>query len=439
MTNYFRALWYLYGLIKRAYWPPDKLEDYRNKKLRRIVHYAYDHVSFYHDKFEEQGVKPSDIRTAADLSKLFILRKDDVRNNLNRMISSEYDMAHLRRFNTSGSTGKPLNFYISKKEDEYRKAKHLRANISVGQKPRDKWVVISSQVHVIEAKGLQKMMGIYTPTPVVVFNDIQTQISTLEKLKPDILGGYSSSILLIAKEMEKRGSLSFRPRFIIGGAEYIGDSSRRFIEEAFGVPLYDQYAADEMERIAWQCKEKNGYHIDADSIIVQFVDKSGEEVAPGERGEVVCTSLFNYAMPFIRYVIGDVAVSSDEQCSCGRTLPLMKLFEGRTDSFIMLSDGRALSPMAWDAAMDIFKLQDSIDQYRIVQRKAGLIEFLVKLTSDNTDKETLKRELLMHFRKTLKIDPDQADIEVEFVDNIPLDKTGKLRKVVSELDRNPLR
>jgi len=439
VTNYARALFYLYGLMKRAYWPAERLEEHRNKKLRHVVQYAYEHVPFYHDRFDSFGIKPSDIKAAADLNRLFILRKDEMRNNLHRMVSSEYDLATLRRFNTSGSTGKPLDFYISQKEDEYRKAKHLRANISIGQKPRDKWAVISSQVHVTETKGLQKMLGIYTPTPIVVFNDLQTQISALEKLKPDVLGGYSSSILLIAKEVRTEDSLPFRPRFIIGGAEYIGESSRRFIENVFGVPLYDQYAADEMERIAWQCEEKNGYHIDADSIIVQFVDKNGEEVAPGEKGEVICTSLFNYAMPFIRYAIGDVAVSSEEKCPCGRTLPLMKLFEGRTDSFIILNDGRALSPMAWDATMDIFKLQNSMDQYRIMQKKTGVIEFLVKLASDSVDKETLKQELLVHFRKTLKISPDQAVIEVEFVDSIPLDNTGKLRKVVSELDQTPLR
>jgi phenylacetate-CoA ligase len=428
----------LYGLLKRAYWPTEKLKEYQDKRLRKVVRYAYDSVPFYHDWFNKAGVKPHEISTAADLSKLPILRKDEIRNNVDRIISRDFDRAKLRLMYTSGSTGKPLGFYISGKEDEYRKTKHLRANIGIGQKPRDKWAVISSAVHVAEAKGLQRRLGIYVPTPVVVFNDIDKQISALEELQPDILGGYSCSLWLLAKEIEKRGTLSFKPRFIIGGAEYIAVSSRQYIEKVFGVPFYDQYAADEMERIAWQCKEKNEYHIDADSIVVQFVDKKGQDVAVGERGEIVCTSLFNYAMPFIRYAVGDVGIPSSGKCSCGRSLPLMKILEGRTDSFLVLSDGRTLSPMAFDATMDIFPLQTEIYQYRIVQRKIGVFEFVVQPSSDRVDKETMAKELEEHFRKTLMIGRDQAKFDVKFVDSIPLDEGGKLRKVVSELYQNPM-
>ena len=423
--------------MKRAYWPRDRLREYRNKELRRIVRYAYDHVSFYHNRFREDGIKPNEIRTLADLNKLPILRRDEIRKNLYRMISKEYNVAKLRMLRTSGSTGKPLYFYISEKEDEYRKAKHLRANISVGHRPRDKWVLITTPLHFGVATRLQRLLGIYVPTPVSVFNDVATQISIIEELKPDILGGYSSSLLLLAKEVEKRGIETLKPKFIIGGAELVENSSRQFIEKVFGAPFYDQYACDEMERIAWQCKENTEYHMDADSIIVQFVDDE-EEVSSGERGEVVCTSLFNYAMPFIRYAVGDVGIPSNEECTCGRTLPLMKVVEGRTDSFILFSDGRVLSPMALNAVGEMFKFHNKIDQYRIIQRKIDLIEFIIKLSSNDVDERTIEKELLKHLRRTLNINADKATFVVKFVENFPLDKTGKLRKVVSQLGHNPL-
>ena len=426
----------MHGLMERAYWPQDKLREYQNKKLRKIVRYAYDHVPFYHYRFRKEGINPNEIRTIADLTKLSILRKDDVRKNLGQIISRKYDLARLKIVRTSGSTGKPLHFYISKKEDEYRKAKHLRANISVGQRLRDKWVLVTSPLHAGETTKLQQWLGIYCPTPVLVFHDVGTQISIIEELKPDILDGYSSSLWLLAKEMKKRGAETIKPRFIIGGAELIGDPSRQFVEKAFDAPVYDQYACDEMERIAWQCKEKEEYHVDADSIVVQFVDKNGEEVAPGERGEIVCTSLFNYAIPFIRYAVDDIGIPSNEKCRCGRTLPLMKLVEGRKDSFLILSDGQVLSPLGFDAAMCLFKFHSNIDQYRIAQRKIDLFEFLIKLNSNGVDEEAVEKELLTHLRRTLNISTDKATFDVKFVENIPLDKTGKLRKVVSELSRS---
>ena len=404
--------------------------------LRRIVRHAYYHVPLYHSIFRKERIRPSEIRTAADLNKLPILRKEEIKKDLNRAISRKHKIDTLKMIRTSGSTGKPLHFYINGREDEYRKAKHLRANLSVGQRPRDKWVLITSPLHVGEATRLQRLLGIYVPTPILVFNDAAVQISMIEELKPDILDGYSSSLWLLAKEVEKRGTEPIKPRFIIGGAELIGDSSRQLVEKVFDAPFYDQYACDEMERIAWQCKEKDKYHIDADSIVLQFVDKNGDEVATGERGEVVCTSLFNYTMPFIRYAVGDVGIATNEECACGRTLPLMKVVEGRKDSFILLSDGQVVSPLGFDAAMCMFTFHNNIHQYRIIQRKIDRFEIIIKMNSDDIDEGTVEKELLNHLERTLKISADKATFDVKFAEEIPLDKTGKLRKIVSELGRD---
>jgi len=418
--------------MRRAYWPEERLLQHQNRQVRSVVKYAYDNVPFYHRRLKEAGVDPSEIRTADDLNKLPILAKDDVRKNLEQMISKEFDVARLKRLRTSGSTGKPLHFYITWSEDEFRKAKHLRANMSCGQKPWDKWVLITSPLHFGEIKSLQRLLGIFVPTPVLVFYDVGTQVSLVEQMRPDVLDGYSSSLLLLAKEVKRRGTHMVKPRLIIGGAEFIGDSSRRFIEEAFDVPFYDQYACEEMERVAWQCKERHGYHVDADSMILQFVN-DGEEVSPGESGEIVCTSLFNYAMPFIRYAVGDVGVPSDEKCPCGRSLPLMKVVEGRKDSFLVLADGQVMSPFAFDAAMCLFKFHDDIDEYRVIQRKADVFEFLIKMGREGPDERTVEEELLTHLKKTLNMSPEKASFRIRFVDSIPLDKSGKLRKVVSEL------
>jgi len=420
--------------MKRAYWPRDRLRKHQNKRLKRIIRYAYNYVPFYHRKFREQGIKPGEIKTGSDLNKLPVLRKDEIRKNIDQMISREYDIAQLTMTRTSGSTGKPLYFYINGSEDESRKARHLRANISCGQKPRDRWVIICTPLHFGMATRLQRLLGIYVPTPVSVFNDVATQFSMMKELEPDILGGYSNSILLLAKEAEKRETEALKPRLIIGGAEILENSSRQLVEKVFDAPFYDQYGCDEMGRISWQCKEKNEYHIDADSIIVQFVDDEGE-VSSGERGEIVCTSLSNYAMPFIRYAVGDVGVQSNEEdhCPCGRTLPLMKVVEGRTDSFVFFPDGRVLPPMALNAVGETFKFHNHIDQYRIIQRRIDHVEFLIKMGSDVVDERTVEKELLKHIERTLEVSADKVEFEVKFVEDFPLDKTGKLRKVISEL------
>ena len=434
MVNYLRAYYYLRSVVKRAYWPREKLIEYQNKRLRGIVRYAYDNVPFYYKKFRQAGLKPDDIKTAEDLSKLPIVRRDEVKRNLDRMVSKEYDLARLKMLRTSGSTGEPLYFYISGREDELRKAKHLRANIACGQKFRDRWVVITSPIYFNQAKGLQKVLGIYAPMSVSVFDDVSRQISVIERLKPDVLDGYASSLLLLAREVEKRGLETIKPRLMISGADLIDKPAREYVEKVFGVPFYDQYGAAEFERLAWQCEEKNRYHIDADSVVMQFVDEAGEEVAPGETGEVVCTSLINMAMPFIRYALGDLGRTSEEkECSCGRNLPLMEVMEGRKDEAVVLPDGRIVSAFAFIAAMYQLSFYDKIEKFRVIQKRLDFFQVLIKLSNaEKADKKSLISELTKCFRRVFRLD-DEVSFNVKFVDDIPLDASGKFRIVVSEI------
>lgn len=434
MRNYLRALYYLYGMMRRAYWDRHKLLLHQNKELKKIVNYAYGYVPFYNRLFKKSGIKPRDIRTLEDLNKLPIIRKDEIIKNSDAVISKKFDVNNLQVRATSGSTGQPLRVFMSNKEDEFRKAKHLRANISCGQRPKDRWVTITSPTHFSEVTKTQQLLGIYTPVFISVFDDIDTQISNIEKMKPDILDGYSSSLLLLAREIKRRDIETIKPRIIIGGAELIADSSRQFIEEAFDAPFYDQYGTIEMERMAWQCCAKLGYHIDADAMIVQFVDKNGEEVSEGESGEIVCTSLFSYAMPFIRYAVGDIGTPSDEVCSCGRKLPLMKVIEGRKDSILVLPDGRLLSPRAFTITMNMFKLIRHIEQFQIVQKKRDFFEIRLKKKDKAVDEKGLETELTAHLRKMLSLEAHEVTFEMRFIEDFNLDKSGKFKIVISEMD-----
>jgi phenylacetate-CoA ligase len=209
------------------------------------------------------------------------------------------------------------------------------------------------------------------------------------------------------------------------------------MEEVFQAPFYDQLGCAEVDRTAWQCPEKAGYHMDADSVIVQFVDKDGKEVSDGERGEIVYTSLFNYAQPFIRYSIGDVGVPLSEECSCNRKLPLMKMIEGRKDSFLVLPDGRLLSPMTFWTIMHYFEQANEIDRFRVIQKKLTSIEIYVKTKHTLISNQLLEKKLVQQIRNFLQVDVALMDIVVKFVDEIPLDKTGRLRSVVCELPELP--
>jgi phenylacetate-CoA ligase len=434
MRNYLRVLRCLFVMLRRLKWSRSQILEYQNRELKRVVRYAYSYVPFYHEVFKKLGVKPEDIHGISDLKRLPIIKKYDVRQNLSRIVSSEFNVDSLIRLSTSGSTGQPLPVFISDREDDFRKAKHLKANIVCGQRPRDKYVTITSPSHFGEVPMLSRILRMYSRSFVSVFDSTPNQLLQIERMKPDILAGYSSSLWLLAKEVQERRIKVLRPRLIFGGAEMIDSVSRSFVERVFSAPFYDQYATIEFERMAWQCMQREQYHIDSDAVVMEFLDENGEAVASGESGEVVCTSLFSYAMPFIRYAVGDVGVPSDDVCSCGIGLPLMKVIEGRKDSLICLPDGRMLSPRIFTVTMNMSELASHIDQFRIVQKRMDLFRIEIKKKADSINEGSMASSLIAHLKRKLKLDMYNIDFEVEFVKDIPLDKSGKLMAVVSELD-----
>jgi len=435
LYNYFRIAYDIASLLRHTHWSREQLLDYQNRKVREIVRYAFENVPFYREKFLKSGIKPDDVKSVQDLNKLPIIRREELQENSGKLISSDFDQSKLKVVSTSGSSGKPLFTFLTKREDEFRKAKLLRPHIVCGQKPWDRWVLIEPTQHIKRLGGLQRFLRVYSPLFVSIFDDVSKQVSAIEKLDPDVLDGYSNSLFLVAQEVERVGIKTIRPRFVMGGAELIDAPSRKFIEEVFAAPFYDQYASEELQMIAWQCPEKSGYHIDADSVAVQFVDDEGKEVASGERGELVCTSLYNRAMPFIRYALGDIGVpSAEETCACGRTFPLMRVVEGRKDSIVVLSSGRKISALVFGWMMEFYKYYRDIRQYRIVQKRSDLLRVLIRKKNDAVSENEMRAELIGHVRKMLGLSESEVTVEVEFVAEIPLDRSGKLRKVVSELE-----
>ena len=434
MRLYVRPMNYLYRLMKNTHMSKEKLLNLQHDSLKKVVKNAYENTPYYNRLFKQLHLSPQDIKTVKDLNRIPIISKQDIRENINDLISRNYDIGKLTEYETSGSTGNPLPVYVNTVEDDYRKAKHLRSNILVGQRPRDRYVCVTSPSHYGRVPPILMKLGVFSREFISVFDDIETQLRKLQMLRPDILAGYSSSLFLLAQEAERK-DVSVRPRFVLGGAELSDEPSRRYVEEVFQAPFIDQYAIVEVEKIAWQCKERREYHIDADSVVVQFLDGDGEEVAPGERGEVVCTSLFNYAMPWIRYRVGDVGVPSDDECGCGIVFPTMKLIEGRKDSMLTLPGGRILSPRNFAITVNHFKHIYEIDQWRVIQKRVDLFEILIKLKEGTGERATIAEKLLSHMHKTLNMSEDMITFDIHIVDDLPKDATGKLRSIVSEINK----
>lgn len=434
MVNLLKVIYFLAFANKRLHWDSDRLKRYQDKRFRAVVKFANDTVPFYHRKFKEAGVDVENIRKIEDLHKLPVIKKEEFKKqDPKQIVSSNYELSQLKRVSTSGSTGTPFIVYINSTEDAWRKAIYMRANIACGQKAKDRWVVLTSPTHFKDTTGIQRKIGVYAQNCISLFEPTNQRLKQISDARPDVLDGYSSSITMLAKEVKRRDLKTIKPHILFGNAEYIDIESRKFVQEVFEAPYCDQFGCAEMDRTAWQCLERDGYHMDVDSVITEFLDKNGQMVNPGEEGEVTYTSLFNFSMPFIRYAIGDIGVPSDDKCSCGQSLPLMKMIAGRKDSFLTLPGNRVLSPMVFNFAVNRFKYYDNIDQYRIHQKRIDYFDVYLKMNSFPKEQKGLSMEFEDHLKNFLNIAQNEVKFNISFVDDIPLSKNGKLMSVWSDI------
>lgn len=236
------------------------------------------------------------------------------------------------------------------------------------------------------------------------------------------MDGYASSLFLLAQEFKKMDQFTSQPEIIFSTSEILDEKTRSYIRSVFDAEVYDQFGCVESARTAWECPAHSGYHIDMDAVVMEFLH-DGEPVTAGERGEIVYTGLFNYAMPFIRYAIEDIGIPSDKKCSCGRGLPLMSVIEGRKDAYIQVPNGKIFSPIIWTILLR--KYQDIL-KFKVVQETRNLIKIFIVTDSNyqllNTEK------IISEIKHLLGQD---IFVEVHIVDKIPRDPSGKVRSVTS--------
>ncbi|UCE29043.1 MAG: phenylacetate--CoA ligase family protein [Candidatus Bathyarchaeota archaeon] len=418
-------LMHLIELQRNQRLKPSELTKVQHKRLRAIIRHAYFNIKFYHEKFKAAEVKPDDIKTVQDLPKIPVTTKSEVRNafRAKTIVDGKIDLSKCHLARTSGSSGDPLIVVYDEKAEDFQKAVAVRSFLEAGCHFYDKWVAISSPQRAARKKRWFQRLRLLSPLWLSLFDPPEHHIEALRRIKPDVLEGYFSSIWLIARKMREDAITDIRPRVVIGSAEVLTEKAREFINSTFGVEIYDQFGCVEVGRSAWECEEHDGWHMDVDALAIEFV-KDNEQVASGEEGRLLYTTMYNHAMPLIRYDVGDLCIPTDEMCPCGRVLPLIKHIEGRTDDFVTTPDGRVFSPIIWTILM---RAIPGIANFRIVQEARS--KLTVQLVKDSDFSSKTPSQIESAIQKTL----GDIQVKVEQMEELPREKTGKIRSVISKV------
>jgi len=427
-------LYYLWKIRKSQRLSPSELEELQNRKLRAIVKHAYENVPYYYKLFSSVKVKPKDIRVREDLVKIPITTKKVLqRLPISERVAKGVDINKCIKCRTSGSTGEPLDVFLNKRELSYRVAMQTRA---YGLNLTEKKVNILDRTP-LPPKGspatiFRKLkqclnhLGLWRRYYFSLFEEPSELVSKLLEIKPDVIETQPSTLKLISEFVRENNITGIFPKSIFTRAELLSREDRKQIETVFGTKLTDLYGIIEFGIVAWECEKHQGYHINSDVVLVETI-KDNQQVYE-EEGEMVCTDLINYTMPFIRYRLGDIAVLNKEKCSCGRSFPLIRLIQGRSDDFITLPSGRIVSPRLLSVSL---KKIDGISQYKLIQESINTFD--VQIVKGQDFKETTIEEVK---RVLTEILGRKTRINVNIVDEILKEKSGKVRPIVSKVPVN---
>lgn len=424
-----------YETLNATQWlSPAQMRELQNEKLRRLIRHAYRTVPYYRAKLQAAKLRPEDIRTQDDLHKLPFLTKDEVRTHLHfDMLQEGVSHADILKVTTSGSTGEPFVCYADRSQLEFRWAATLRSQEWTGYRFGDPTVRLWHQTLGMSRSQVfnehaDAWFANRTFIPVFEMTDakLEEMIRLIENKRPILIDGYAEALDFLAQYLETRGGMHFRPKALMSSAQTLPRKSRDLIERAFGCKVFDKYGSREFSGIAYESDAHNGHLVVAEGYIVELL-VDGRPAQPGEVGEVVITDLNNFCMPFIRYRIGDLAEAlRDEPSTCGRGLPRIGDIQGRVQSIIQGTDGQFVPGSFFSHALKEFDY--AIKRFQVVQDKPGGIHFrVVKGTrySDDT-MDQVKALIRQYLGDTLRID-------VAFVDNIELVRTGKRLASVSTL------
>lgn len=431
------------------YWQPkyetmkrDELAALQSKRLKKTAASVYENVPFYREKFRQLGIKPDDIRSAADSSKLPTTRKTDLRDNYPFGLFAVPRKDIVRIHASSGTSGKATVVGYTRNDLETWSDLMARNFTMVGLDEND--VFQNAVNYGLFTGGLGFHYGIEKIGAMAVPSGTGNTARQLEMMIDfgvtalHCTPSYALYLAETAREMDLVDQLSLRVGCF--GAEPWSSNTRKQLESSLNIKAYDSYGLSELmgPGVAFECQEQDGLHLWCDHFLVEVLDEEGEQVAEGEKGELVLTSLTKEALPIIRYRTGDITRLLESECSCGRTTTRISRLLGRADDMLIV---RGINVFPSQIENIIAKVPEVTEHFQVIldRNQKMLDELTVRVeleegafTGELKDLAAVKRHVENELKSVLNI---RTAVELVEKGTIPRCE-GKSKKVIDR--RNAL-
>lgn len=408
----------------------EKLNDFVNGYLNKLLIHCYQNVPYYKRLFN--GLNSSEIDINLFTTKIPILKKDIIRKNFNDLTDVDLENRNYYLNASGGSTGEPVKIV---QDSHYSKWANIalyyyyKDIIGVDELAEKKIILWGSESDLISGKtSLTKnfLNKIHKTKFLNSFmmneEDMGRYIQEINTYKPNLIRGYAGSLYEISKFAEKKNIEVHSPKVIVSSAETLNDNMRSQIESVFGAKVYNFYGSREVSCLAGECSHGN-LHVLNFKNYFEVLDQKDKPVKNGEEGRFIVTDLHNYAMPLVRYEIGDTVILGPKKCKCGNILPTLKKVKGRITDHFILRNGTMVHgeyfTRFFSAGADYY-LKEWVESFQIIQEDYEKIRILVVLNGSINESE--QKEIEDKIRYVMGY---SCEIKWEIVDEIPKTKSGK--------------
>jgi phenylacetate-CoA ligase len=420
------------GQRRVPFLPAEELAGLRDARVRETVRYAAETVPYYRDLFAREGIDPREICSAGDLARLPVIDKRVLYEDPGRFRSLSPAGQAAVAFRTSGfSTGFPL--------DVFHDRRSLLANIAFSERERAVEVaLVGRRVRYVGAElmytpaATHRVQSFYKTASfrplrpelheVPIETSVERVAARLNEIRPDVIRSYGTYLETFFRIIAARNVPLHVPKAIVYGGDRMTSEGRVFIETRFGVPVLSRYNAVEAFKIGFFCEARDGFHLHEDLCHVEVAGSDGRPVSPGEPGQVVISNLVNRGTVLLNYKLGDLARSTSERCSCGRTSRRLLELDGRITDVIRLPSGDVVHQFAlWGAV----KLVGGVIRYQLVQHEPARFELRL-MTVDRATYEQVAHDIARRVRDILQ----GAEVEVAHRELLELAPYGKFKPLV---------
>lgn len=420
-----------YRKIRKNQWrSSEELKRDQDKQLRALIAYVYDQVPYYRTLFNDLNLQPRDIQTTEDLEKLPILTKGIIKADWDGFIPANLARQRYGSRATGGSTGAPMQYRLSS-YDRFlgvallyrgwgyggfdlgdRMAFLAGSSLDTGSRS-----FVENAVHEF-TRNIRKLSSFDMADA-----EMRQYAEILNSFQPRFLRGYASSIYFFARWLRESDVPIPALDAVYTAAEKLLPVMRETIGEVFGCGVYDNYGLNDGGLSAYECSEHSGLHVDSERGVMEIVDQHNRQISEGE-GEILATSLHNYAMPFIRYATGDAGTIVDEGCPCGRKYPLLKEILGRQQEMLVTPEGKHVYG---GFITHIFWQFPHVKEFQVVQKEVDTLIFNIVPEPGFEQKE------MEEMRLFLDTQGKGWAVEFRLVDEIDRSRGGKYKYIINDV------